>query len=134
MYLNKQTIKNNYPLFLILDIAKNIGTKKVFTKLDLQYRYNNIWINERDECKTVFMMPEGLFELTVMFFGFTNSLVTFQAMINKILQVLINTREVASFIDDIIVGMEKEEEHNEVVEEVVKQLLKNDLYIKPKRI
>ena len=82
----------------------------------------------------MFMMPEGLFELTVMFFGFTNSLVTFQAMINKILQVLINTREVASFIDDIIVGMEKEEEHNEVVEEVVKQLLKNDLYIKPKRI
>jgi len=80
------------------------------------------------------MMPEGLFELTVMFFGLTNSLVTFQAMINEILQNLINTGEVASFIDDIIVGMEKEEEHNEVVEEVVKQLVKNDLYIKPKKI
>ena len=35
-YLNEQTIKNNYPLPLILDIVKNIGTKKVFTKMDLR--------------------------------------------------------------------------------------------------
>ena len=35
-YLNEQTIKNNYPLSLILDIVENIGTKKVFTKLDLR--------------------------------------------------------------------------------------------------
>jgi len=34
-YLNEWTIKNNYPLPLILDIIENIGTKKVFTKLDL---------------------------------------------------------------------------------------------------
>jgi len=35
-YLNEWTIKNNYPLPLILDIVENIGTKKVFTKLNLQ--------------------------------------------------------------------------------------------------
>ena len=35
-YLNEQTIKNNYPLSLILDIVENIGNKKVFTKLDLR--------------------------------------------------------------------------------------------------
>ena len=34
-YLNEQTIKNNYSLLLILNIVENIGTKKVFTKLDL---------------------------------------------------------------------------------------------------
>jgi len=34
-YLNKWTIKNNYPLPLISDIVENIGTKKVFTKIDL---------------------------------------------------------------------------------------------------
>ena len=34
-YLNEWTIKNNYPLPLILDIIANIGTKKVFTKSDL---------------------------------------------------------------------------------------------------
>ena len=35
-YLNEWTIKNNYPLPLISDVLENIGTKKVFTKMDLQ--------------------------------------------------------------------------------------------------
>jgi len=35
-YLNEWTIKNNYPLPLILDIVENIGTKKVFMKMDLR--------------------------------------------------------------------------------------------------
>ena len=35
-YLNEWTIKNNYPLSLILDIVENIGTKKVFTKINLR--------------------------------------------------------------------------------------------------
>ena len=43
------------------------------------------------------MTPERFFEPTVMFFGLTNSPVIFQAMINKILQNLINSEEVASF-------------------------------------
>ena len=41
-YLNKQTVKNNYPLFLISNTIESIGMKKVFTKLDLQWDYNNI--------------------------------------------------------------------------------------------
>jgi len=46
---------------------------------------------------------------------------------------LINTGEVASFIDNIIVGTEKEEGHNEVVKEIVKRLVENDLYVKSKK-
>jgi len=34
--LNEQTIKNNYPLPLITDLINNMGSKKVFTKMDLQ--------------------------------------------------------------------------------------------------
>ena len=48
-YLNKWTIKNNYPLPLISDIVENIGTKKVFTKINLRWGYNNVWIKEEDE-------------------------------------------------------------------------------------
>ena len=78
----------------------------------------------------VFMTPEGLFEPIVMFFELTNSLATFQMIINKILQNLINTGEVASFINNVIVGTEKKEGHNKVVKNVVKILAENDLYIK----
>ena len=48
-YFNEWTIKNNYPLPLILDVLENIGTKKVFTKIDLRWGYNNIRIREGDE-------------------------------------------------------------------------------------
>ena len=132
-YLNEWTIKYNYPLSFILEIVENIGIKKVFTKLDLQWGYNNIWIKEGNKWKTVFTTLQGSFEPSVIFFELTNSLVTFQMMMNKILQNLINTREVVSFIDDIIVGTEEEEKYNEVVKEVVKRLAKNDLYVKLKK-
>ena len=80
-----------------------------------------------------FMTPEGSFEPTVMFFGLTNSPVMFQTIINEILRNLINTGEVASFIDDVIVGIEEEKRYDEVVEEVVRRLAENNLYVKPEK-
>jgi len=34
--LNSQTVKNNYPLLLITELIDNMGSKKVFTKMDLR--------------------------------------------------------------------------------------------------
>jgi len=129
-YLNEWMIKNNYPLPLISDVLENIGMKKLFTKMDLRWRYNNVRIKKGDEWKAAFTTLERSFEPTMMFFGLTNSPATFQAMMNKLLRDLINTEKVAVFIDDIIVRTEMEEEHNELVAEVVKRLEENDLYVK----
>ena len=90
-------------------------------------------IKEGDEWKAAFTMLEGSFEPTVMFFGLTNSPATFQAMMNKLLRDLINTGKVAVFIDDVIVGTETEEGHDELVAAVVKRLEENDLYVKPEK-
>ena len=57
----------------------------------------------------------------VIFFGLISSPAMFQTMMNKILRDLINIGKVVSFIDDVIVGMEKEKGHDEIVEEVVKR-------------
>jgi len=81
----------------------------------------------------VFTTPEGSFEPTVMFFGLTNSPATFQTMMNELLRDLINTGKVVAFIDDVIIGIEDEEGHNELVAEVVKRLEQNNLYIKPEK-
>jgi len=107
-----------------------IGMKKVFTKMDLRWGYNNVWIKEGDEWKVAFMTPEGLFEPTVMFFGLTNSPATFQAMMNELLRDLINMGKVVAFIDDVIVGTEDKEGHDELVAEIIKRLEENDLYVK----
>ena len=81
----------------------------------------------------MFMTPEGSFKPMVMFFGLTNSPVTFQAMMNKLLRDLINTGKVAAFINDVIIGTETEERHNEIVAEIIRRLEENDLYIKPEK-
>jgi len=53
-YLNKWMVKNNYLLPLISDILENIGTKKMFMKMDLMWSYNNVRIKEGDEWKAAF--------------------------------------------------------------------------------
>ena len=75
-------------------------------------------------------MHIGSFEPTIMFFGMTNSLATFQAMMNEILRDLINEGKVVAFVDNVLVGMETEKGHNEIVEEILRRLEENDLYIK----
>jgi len=76
------------------------------------------------------MIHVGSFKLTVIFFRMTNSPAMFQAMMNEILRDMINEGKVAVFVDDVLVGTEMEEGYNEIVEEVLRRLKENDLYVK----
>ena len=131
--LNDQTVKNNYLLPLITDLIDNMGSKRVFTKMDLWWEFNNVRIKEKDEWKRVFTTYVGFFEPTVMFFEMTNSPATFQEMMNEILRDMINEGKVVAFVDDMLVRIEIEERHNEIVEEILKRLEENNLYVKPEK-
>ena len=54
-YLNKHTIKKNYPLPLIAQLVDKLQGTKMFTKMDLRWGYNNIHIKEGDEWKAAFV-------------------------------------------------------------------------------
>jgi len=82
--LNKWTVKNQNVSPLIWQTIDWPSRCTLFTKFDIWWGYNNIHIKEGNEWKAVFLTPEGLFEPSVMFFGLTNSLATFQMMINTI--------------------------------------------------
>ena len=90
-------------------------------------------IKEGDEWKAAFSMPEGSFEPTVMFFGLTNSPAMFQAMMNDLLGDLVVEEKVVVFIDDVMVATEIEEGHDEIVEEVLKRLKENVLFVKSEK-
>jgi len=68
-----------------------------------------------------------------MFFGLTNSLATFQAMMNDLLRNMIEIGDVAAFIDDVIVRTETEEGHDNIVEEVLRRMVENNLFVKPEK-
>jgi hypothetical protein len=82
--LNTITIKNCYLLPLISETIDKLWNARYFTKLDVHWGYNNIRLKEGDEWKAVFITNRNLFERCVMFFGLTNSLATFQAMMDEI--------------------------------------------------
>jgi len=71
-------------------------------------------------------MPKGAFVPMVMFFGLTNSPAMFQAMINDLLRDMIEKEEV---VDDVMIVTETEEEHDEIIEEVLRRMEENDLFV-----
>jgi hypothetical protein len=101
--LNAITRKNRYPLPSINDLIHRPKGAHYFTKLDVRWGYNNVHIRKGDEWKATFHTNRGLFEPLVMYFGLTNSLATFQTMMNKISQDLITEGVVSMYLDDILI-------------------------------
>ena len=68
-----------------------------------------------------------------MYFGLTNFSTTFQTMMNDLFRDLINQGDMVTFINDILVATDTKEGHDKLVEEVLKRLEENDLFMKPEK-
>jgi hypothetical protein len=132
-YLNNWTVKNAYPLPLISDIMDRIKDKKYFTKMDIRWGYNNVWIHEGDVWKAAFKTKFGLFEPLVMFFGLCNSPATFQNMMDHIFVIELDKGIVIIYMDDILIPAATLEELEEITKIVLQRLKDNDLYLKPEK-
>ncbi|CEL54026.1 hypothetical protein RSOLAG1IB_11558 [Rhizoctonia solani AG-1 IB] len=91
---------------------------KLFTKLDLQWGYNNVRVKEGDEWKTAFWTKYSLFETLVMLFGLSGAPGAFQAMMNEVFQDLLDIT-VIIYLDDILIFSQNPEEHKAHVKGVL---------------
>ena len=137
--LNLYTIKNQYPLPLITDLTNSFAGAHIFTKLDIQWGYNNVRIKEGDEYKAAFKTKYGLWEPTVMFFGLCNSPSTFQAMMDWIFRPIIDKWEplgikVGKYMDDVVVATSTNlKDHIACVTEILELAMQYDLFFKPEK-
>ena len=99
--LNEITVKNRYPIPLISSTFSTLQKAQFFTKLDLHNAYHLVLIKGGDEWKTAFNTPRGHYEYLVMPFGLTNTPAVFQALVNDVLQEVIN-RNVFVYPNDIL--------------------------------
>ena len=83
--LNKETIKNQYPLPRIDDLFDQMKGAMVFSNIDFQSRYHPLWIKENDIPKTTFKMRFGHYEFTVLPFGLINAPGVFMILMNGVL-------------------------------------------------
>ena len=136
--LNQYTIRNKYPLPLIPELIMQVKDANIFSKFDICWGYNNIRIKEGDQHKAAFKTKYGLYEPNIMFFGLTNSLATFQAMMDHILQPWAEKWELEDvkgswYMDDVLVASRNKEKHRQATHELLDILEANDLFLKPEK-
>ena len=129
-YLNEHTVKNAYPLPLIFTLIDKLKGAKYFSKMDIQWGYNNLHIKEGDEWKAAFTTPFGLYEPLVMFFGQCNSLPTFQAFMDSTFGDMIAEGWLIIYMDNILVFAETSEECQEQTKWVLNRMKEEDLHLK----
>ncbi|KAF8752550.1 hypothetical protein RHS01_07625 [Rhizoctonia solani] len=127
--LNNWTKKNIYLLPRPDDLMAQLCGAKVFTKLDLQWGYNNICIKEVDKWKTTFRTKYGLYKSLVMTFGLTNAPAAFQHFMNKLFKDLLDVC-VIIYLDDILIYSKDDATHTQHVHEVLWRLMENQLFCK----
>uniref|UniRef100_A0A0W0EUI0 Reverse transcriptase n=1 Tax=Moniliophthora roreri TaxID=221103 RepID=A0A0W0EUI0_MONRR len=129
--LNHGTVKNTYPLPLVSDLIDKLKDATIFSKLDLRNGYNNVRIKDGDQWKAAFKTNQGLFELTVMFFGLMNSSATFQAFMDDVLQDFMAEGWCLVYMDNILIYLDTKEQHQERTLRLLQRLKEQDLYLKP---
>jgi len=131
--LNSMMVKNKYPLPLISELVSQLRGARYFTKLDVRWGFNNVCIKPGDKWKAAFQTNQGLFKPLVMFFGMTNSLATFQTIMNDIFQNLIVEGIMVVYLDNILIFTKTKEEHKQAVRQVLQVLKENKLFLCPEK-
>ena len=131
--LNDITVKNAAPLPLIPDLVDKLQGARIFTKLDVRWGYNNIWIREGNEYKVAFKTALGLFEPLVMTFGLCNVPATFQTFMNQIFEDLLDTGQVVIYLDDILIFTHTSNQMERLTRKVLEHLQRHDLFLKPEK-
>ncbi|MCQ7850991.1 reverse transcriptase, partial [Salmonella enterica] len=127
--LNKETIKNKYPLPRIDDLFDQLQGARCFSKIDLRSGYHQVRVKDKDIPKTAFRIRYGHFEFLVMSFGLTNAPAAFMDLMNRVFKPYLDSFVVV-FIDDILIYSRGEKEHNGHLRVVLQRLREEKLYAK----
>ena len=128
--LNQIIIKDKTLLLLIGEVIDKLKEAKYFNKLNLIWKYNNIWIKEDNEWKAAFLTNKGLFEPQVIYFELYNLLGTFQRMMNSIFRELLHKGVLVNYMDNFIIPAKTMKELEERTIQFLKIAEKYNLYFK----
>lgn len=131
--LNRQTIRDRYPLPLIDELLQDLQGATVFSKLDLRSGYHQLRVAEQDIHKTAFTTHCGAYEWRVLPFGLTNAPSTFQRLMDSILSTPAFRAFCRVYLDDIIIFSKTQADHVKHVQLVLDALRRHHLRLHPSK-
>ena len=130
--LNQITRRDAYPLPVIDQTLDTLSGSKWFNTLDMASGYWQICMDPKDKEKTAFSTHRGLFQFTVLPFGLSNGVASFQRLVEKVLGQL-QWRKCLCYLDDIIVFGRDFKSTIENLQAVFSCLRKAGLKLKPSK-
>ena len=127
--LNKQTVKDSYPLPNIQVIFDKIGNSKWFTTMDLLNGFWQVMIKEEHRHKTAFVTARGLFEFVVMAFGLCNAPATFQRLMDTVIGPEYRSF-IETYVDDVMTHSFEFDDHLKHIEILLNILREHNLVVK----
>ncbi|GJX64706.1 putative reverse transcriptase domain-containing protein, partial [Tanacetum coccineum] len=127
--LNKQTVKNHYPLLRIDYLFDQLQGSSVYSKIDPRLGYHQLRDREEDISKTAFRTCYDHYEFQVMPFGLTNAPAVFMDLMNRVCKPYLD-KFIIVFIDDILIYSKSKQEHEEHLKLILELLKKEELYAK----
>ena len=115
------------PLPKIDEMYAKLKGAKFFSTIDLRSGYYHIALGKDSRAKTAFVTPFGKYEFLQVPFGLAQAPAFFQHLMNKVLD---NCPFAMTYLDDIIIFSDTEEEHLAQIEEIFKRLKAADLKMK----
>nr|GFC63995.1 putative reverse transcriptase domain-containing protein [Tanacetum cinerariifolium] len=95
----------------------------VYSKIDLRSGYHQLRVRDEDIPKTAFRTRYGHYEFQVMPFGLTNAPAVIMDLMNRVCKPYLD-KFVIVFIDDILIYLKDEEEHEEHLNAILELLRK----------
>lgn len=118
--LNQQIIKDRYPLPLIEDQLDRLQGSLVYSTLDLRNGFFHVPVEEESRKYTSFITPTAQYEFNKTPFGLCNSPSTFQRFINQVFKDHIKNGILLTYMDDLVILAQNEEEAVARLREVLK--------------
>lgn len=108
--LNKKIVRDRFPIPNLEDQLDQLQTGNVFTTLDLKNGYHHVPVKESSRKYTAFVTPTGQYEFNRVSFGLSNSPSVFCRYIQIIFRQLISQGIVVTYMDDIIIIANNDDE------------------------
>ena len=128
--LNKAIRREHYPMKTAEDIAANLKSARIFSKLDASSGFYQIKLAEESTWLTTFNTPFGRYKVERLPFGINSAPEIFQRTLSQIFE---NIEGCNVIVDDILIWGSDEEEHNDRPEKVLKQCKGVDLKLNKQR-